>query len=77
VLIKIIENYMKENSMKITHDEKIAKMTFASVYPHYLNKVEKKGRTKKNYGQEWNWLTGYDNDAIQKQIDNKEVRRVF
>ncbi len=41
------------------HDERIAKMTFASVYPHYLTKVEKKGRTKEELHQVIAWLTGY------------------
>lgn len=57
--------------MKSTQDEKIAKMQFASVYPHYLNKVEKKGRTKEELWQVIGWLTGYDNSDIQRQIDNK------
>ena len=41
-------------------DERIAKMTFASVYPHYITKVEKKGRTKKELHQIIEWLTGFD-----------------
>ena len=47
--------------MKVTekHNERIAKMTFASVYPHYLSKVEKKGRTKKELLQVIQWLTGF------------------
>ena len=42
------------------HNEKIAKMKFASVYPNYVNKIEKKGRTKKELFQVIEWLTGYD-----------------
>ena len=42
------------------HNERMAKMKFASVYPHYLNKIEKKGRTKKELFQVIEWLTGYD-----------------
>ena len=42
------------------HDERIAKMSFASVYSHYVNKVEKKGRTKQELHQVIEWLTGYD-----------------
>lgn len=57
--------------MNNSQDEKIAKMSFASVYPHYLNKVEKKGRTKEELNQVIEWLTGYDNSAILRQIDNK------
>ena len=44
----------------INHDERMAKMTFSSVYPHYLAKVEKKGRTKEELHQVIEWLTGYD-----------------
>ena len=54
-----------------THDERIAKMIFASVYPMYVAKVEKKGRTKEELDQVIKWLTGFDNKKLQKQIDNK------
>jgi hypothetical protein len=53
------------------HDERIAKMTFASVYPHYVAKVEKKGRTKEELHQVIEWLTGYDDKKLQKLIDEK------
>ena len=53
------------------HDERIAKMTFASVYPHYLAKVEKKGRTKEELHEVIEWLTGYDNQKLQKLMDEK------
>jgi hypothetical protein len=48
--------------MKTTpeHNEKFAKMTFASVYPHYINKVERKGKTKTELLQVIEWLTGFD-----------------
>jgi len=59
------------------HDERIAKMTFASVYPHYLNKVEKKGRTKEELHQVINWLTGFDDKQLQKCIDNKVTFEEF
>ena len=51
------------------HDERIAKMTFASVYPHYVTKVEKKNRTKEELHQVIEWLTGYNEKAIQKTIE--------
>lgn len=59
--------------MKVTakHNEKIAKMTFASVYPHYVAKVEKKGRTKEDLNQVIQWLTGFDRDQIEEFISNK------
>ena len=44
------------------HDARIAKMTFAAVYPHYVNKVEKKGRTKAELHEVIEWLTGFDDD---------------
>ncbi len=56
---------------KNNHDERIAKMTFSSVYPHYVKKVEKKGRTKKELHQVIEWLTGYDEKRLQKLIDEK------
>ena len=52
--------------------ERIAKMTFASVYPHYVAKVEKKGRTKKELHEVIEWLTGYD-EKKQKSIIKDEV----
>jgi hypothetical protein len=53
------------------HDERIAKMTFASVYPHYVTKVEKKGRTKEELHQVIEWLTGYDEKEMQALIEEK------
>ncbi|WMX12498.1 DUF2200 domain-containing protein [Aureispira sp. CCB-E] len=58
-------------------DERIAKMTFASVYPHYVHKVEKKGRTKAELHQVLEWLTGYDESALQKQIEDKVSFETF
>ena len=65
--------------MKVTakHNERIAKMTFASVYPHYVNKVEKKGRTKEELHQVIEWLTGYDELRLQDFIDKKETFETF
>ena len=59
--------------MKATpeHNERIAKMKFASVYPHYLTKVEKKGRTKDELHQVIEWLTGYDEQNLQSLINDK------
>jgi hypothetical protein len=53
----------------ITHDERIAKMTFASVYPLYLAKVEKKGRTKEELNQVIEWLTGLNIHQLQDLIE--------
>ena len=65
--------------MKITpeHNERIAKMTFASVYPHYLAKVEKKGRTKEELHQAIEWLTGYDEKKLQELIEEKVTFEKF
>lgn len=59
------------------HDERIAKMTFASVYPHYLEKVEKKGRTKKELHQVIEWLTGYDHIKLKALIEDKTTFKQF
>jgi hypothetical protein len=53
------------------HDDRIAKMTFATVYPHYLAKVEKKGRTKEELHQVIQWLTGYEEKKLQQLIEEK------
>lgn len=59
-------------STSATHDERIAKMSFASVYPHYVTKVEKKGRTVKELRQVIEWLTGFD-AAKQEQLIEQNV----
>lgn len=50
---------------------RVYKMSFASVYPHYINKAEKKGRTRAELDEIICWLTGYDQKQLQKQIDKK------
>lgn len=60
-----------------THDERMAKMTFASVYPMYVAKVEKKGRTKEELHQVIAWLTGFDNKQIQELIKEKITFETF
>jgi hypothetical protein len=52
-------------------DARIAQMSFASVYPHYVTKVEKKGRSIEELNKVIEWLTGFDKDQIQDQINNK------
>jgi hypothetical protein len=61
----------------INHDERIAKMIFTAVYPLYLAKVEKKGKTKEELHQVIEWLTGYDDKSLQKQIDEKVTFEKF
>ena len=60
--------------MKTTpeHDDRMAKMTFASVYPHYVKKVEQKGRTKEELDKVIEWLTGFD-DNMQQELIKDEV----
>lgn len=65
--------------MKVTaaHNERIAKMTFASVYPHYVTKVEKKGRTTEELQQVITWLTGFDKQKIQEFLEDKSTFATF
>ena len=65
--------------MKVTpeHNERIAKMTFASVYPHYITKVENKGRTKAELHQVIEWLTGFNENQLQKLINEKVTFETF
>ena len=59
------------------HNEIIANMTFASVYPHYVNKIKKKGRTVEELHQVIEWLTGYDELKILDTINNKDSFKLF
>jgi hypothetical protein len=65
--------------MKVTEkqNERIANMTFASVYPHYIAKVEKKGRSKEELQQVIKWLTGFDAARQQELIDQKVTFETF
>lgn len=59
------------------HDERMAKMTFASVYPHYVAKVEKKGRTKEELLALIEWLTGFDETRLQALIEDEATFETF
>ncbi|MEO0572295.1 MAG: DUF2200 domain-containing protein [Bacteroidota bacterium] len=65
--------------MEVTAEknEKVAKMTFSSIYPHYLSKVEKKGRSKEELHQVIEWLTGFDEDSLQKLIEEQVTFETF
>ena len=65
--------------MKITakHNERMAKMTFASIYPHYRSKVEKKGRTIQELHQVIEWLTGFNEDKLETLINDKVTFETF
>ena len=65
--------------MKVTPEknQKIANMTFASVYPHYITKVEKKGRTKAELYQVIEWLTGFDENEVLEFVEKEITFQVF
>ena len=58
-------------------EERIAKMTFASIYPLYVARVEKKGRTKKELHEVIKWLTGYDEKKLKSLIDDEVTFETF
>lgn len=59
------------------HNQRIAKMTFSSVYPLYLEKVEKKGRTREELHQVIEWLTGFDRKKLQELIKENATFEIF
>ncbi len=61
----------------ITHDQRIAKLTFASVYPEYLKKIEKKGRTREELHQVIEWLTGFDDKKLEEFIQESATFEIF
>lgn len=65
--------------MKTTpkHNERMAKMKFSSVYPHYVTKVEKKGKTKEELHQVIEWLTGFDEKKLQELIEENVTFETF
>ena len=65
--------------MKCTpeHNERIANMTFAEVYPHYVAKIEKKGRTKAELHQVIEWLTSYEEADLKQCIEEKATFKTF
>ena len=65
--------------MKVTPEknEKVANMTFASIYPLYWNRLEKNGRTREEFHQVLEWFTGFNEDKIQTLIEEKVTFRTF
>ena len=65
--------------MKVTteKEEKVANMIFGSIYPLYLNRLEKNGRTKEEFHQVLEWFTGYNAEKLQALIDEKATYRTF
>ena len=64
-------------NISVAQQQRIAKMTFSSVYPMYVTKVEKKGRTKEELDQVIEWLTGFDEEKLQDLIDKKVTFETF
>ena len=58
-------------------NSRVYRMSFASVYPLYINKAERKGRTKAEVDDIIFWLTGYDKQSLQKHIDDKTNFETF
>ena len=58
-------------------NSRVFKMSFAGVYPHYVQKAEKKGRTKEEVDEIIFWLTGYNKQTLQQHIDNKTNFETF
>jgi len=61
----------------LEHDNKVAKLTFASVYPHYITKVVSKGRTKEELHQVIEWLTGFGDSRLQELIEERVTFATF
>ncbi|GAB5465257.1 MAG: DUF2200 domain-containing protein [Candidatus Kapaibacteriales bacterium] len=59
------------------HDQRMAELTFASVYPHYVTKIEKKGRTKSELLEVIEWLTGYKEEDLDKHIESDSTFKTF
>lgn len=66
-----------DSQQKRNNDHNITRMTFASIYPLYLNKAEKKGRTKDELDEVIEWLTGFNSETIQTHIDNGHTLHAF
>jgi len=59
------------------HDARVAALTFAGVYPHYVNKIEKKGRTKEELHKVIEWLTGFNEEKLEELIEEKVTFKEF
>lgn len=65
--------------MKVTtkKNEQVANMVFATIYPLYLNRLVKNGRTKDELDQVIKWFTGFDQETLQKLIDEKATYKTL
>lgn len=73
-------NFGQTHKKKITmskNNERVYRMAFGSVYPHYVNKAERKGRTQDEVDEVICWLTGYDKKTLKKIIDDKTDLETF
>jgi hypothetical protein len=61
---------IQNSTTTLEHDQKIARMKFASVYPHYIKKVERKGRTQEELELVIHWLTGFSKNDIELHIQS-------
>ena len=59
------------------HDARVASIKFSSFYPHYVSRIEKNGRTKKELNQVIEWLTGFDEKKLQELIDQQVTVQDF
>lgn len=59
------------------HDARVAALTFASIYPHYITKVEKKGRSLEELHEVLHWLTGYNAQQIQNFVNDQSTLQEF
>jgi hypothetical protein len=67
----------KMSAQQTKNIQRVFKMAFASVYPHYVQKAEKKGRTKKELDEVICWLTGYSPQTLAKQIEQRTDFETF
>ena len=65
--------------MKVTaeHNERVANLVFGSFFPHYVSKIERKGRTKEELYQVIEWLTGFDKETIDQLVKDKVTVKTF
>lgn len=68
---------MAESAKRSAGDERVYRMSFASVYPLYLQKAARKGRSKEEVDEILSWLTGYDGKALQKHLDEESDFETF
>jgi len=76
-LVRINKNVVYEREVYLMKTDRVYALIFASVYPHYVKKVETKGRTVEELHEVIRWLTGYSEAGLQKVLDDKVDLRTF